>query len=524
MLISLDDLIFEAQANGSELLLHFLEEISGKIETDRIDGLTIIKEGEQPPLQANHLYFTKGSCSGYQVTGNIIHFESEAEMYALAYTLSTAISQKEIARDEKIIKTSLSFNNITLKDPDFMKMIILFNELIKNPVVIYDEFWNIIVLTADYLTDYDRHGPITKLHTNSLHYYKQSVTLTKENAPVKECNRLLFPCLYLNKTARGHLALFDVDTPYDKIDPTLLEIFANCVLVEMKRILDVQAMERKFINDFLYDIIYRKKERTSEIERKAKMFNIPMDGTYCIVAFRPLEEADIPKPDSNAFPYRREFIYERVTTHISNCHKKMYKQDIVTNFENVTYILHKISPKNIHNQVEINARIKNFCQDIKNVLRDSFDGLLFQIGVGDIVTGLQNISISFYQAKTAISYGELLYGDKREFTMLYSENGFLKLFGRLKETDSLEEIIPQSLYKLREHDEKTNSQLYQTLKVYLDCNCNAKKTSERLYLHYKTTLYRLNKIKTDFNIDIESVTSRLYIELGMQLLDLSLLI
>ncbi len=82
------------------------------------------------------------------------------------------------------------------------------------------------------------------------------------------------------------------------------------------------------------------------------------------------------------------------------------------------------------------------------------------------------------------------------------------------------EIIPENLIRLYQYDEKNGQQLYETLKMYLDCNCNARKAADRLYIHYKTILHRLDKIKNNFGIDIENSNSRLYIELGIQLLDL----
>ena len=56
--------------------------------------------------------------------------------------------------------------------------------------------------------------------------------------------------------------------------------------------------------------------------------------------------------------------------------------------------------------------------------------------------------------------------------------------------------------------------------MYLKCNCNAKKTAEKMFVHYKTILYRLDKIKNKFDIDIGNSDYRLYIELGIRLNDL----
>ena len=155
------------------------------------------------------------------------------------------------------------------------------------------------------------------------------------------------------------------------------------------------------------------------------------------------------------------------------------------------------------------------------MLNELFVGMIFQIGVGDKAKGIEDIFESFNQAWYSISYGEMIYGKKNDFIVCYNDYSFLKIFSRLKETDSIKEIIPKELCRLNEYDIKNKTDFYESLKVYLDCNCNGKKAAEKLFIHYKTMLYRLNKIKDFFGIDLENSTSRVYIELGIQLLEMT---
>lgn len=521
MSISLENIIARAQVKKYGELVEFLQDNYKKINLKQVSDVVVVGNGENISFVENTLYFTLGENEKDEETGRILYFSNKETMFTVAYYLVEIINESDRAWNEKIIETNLKFNNITLKSPDVIKMIICFNEIMKNPVIIYDEFFNITVITHDYLESYDRHeNTMEKFHMRNLHYYKQRVTFLREDAPVRECNRLLFPVLSEQNMPKGYLAIFDTETAYENMDMMILEIFANAVLVEMKRLLHIQNVEKKFISDFLYDLIYRRTNKEAEINRRASLLHIVKDADYCIIAINPLGDISNPRFDTNGYVSQYEFLYDRVTNNIQNFHNKTHKQDIVSKFDNATYILHKVNWERCQNKKEVFEYIKRFCLKITKMLDERFEGMVFQIGIGDIVPGIANISDSFCQSWTAISYGEILHGQKKSFIISYNDNSLLKLFGRLKETDSFEEIIPMNLINICRYDEKYNSQLYKTLKMYLDCNCNAKKTAETLYIHYKTVLYRLDKIRNDFDIDIENSNSRLYIELGIQLLDL----
>jgi len=129
-----------------------------------------------------------------------------------------------------------------------------------------------------------------------------------------------------------------------------------------------------------------------------------------------------------------------------------------------------------------------------------------------------NVSKSYHEALSSVSYGRTIYGENIDFIISYNDSSLLKIFSKVKDKDLLYEIIPENLKELKKHDDESKSNLVETLSIYLDCNCNAKKASEKMFVHYKTMLYRLEKILNEFNIDLENSNSRLQIELGLQII------
>lgn len=306
-----------------------------------------------------------------------------------------------------------------------------------------------------------------------------------------------------------------MDTPFEQINEFILDIFANAVLTEIKKRLEIANIENRFIANFIYDLIY-KKISDDEAERRAKVLGFSMDSGYALIAVNPSGRGKLLKSDVQGYISSYENLNEQILSSIASFCKRVFPKDVAVKFGETLYILHRTNGCG----GEAAGQVKTMCAELLATLKKQFDGMHFKTGIGETVRGLFNIGTSFHQAWAAINYGELVYSDCEDYILAYSDNSMLKLFGRLKETGSLKEIIPESLLELYKRDKKNNYQMYDTLKAYLNANCNARKAAERLFIHYKTMLYRLEKLKKDYNIDLENSGSRLYIELGIQLIDI----
>ena len=68
-------------------------------------------------------------------------------------------------------------------------------------------------------------------------------------------------------------------------------------------------------------------------------------------------------------------------------------------------------------------------------------------------------------------------------------------------------FLPPALSSLRLYDHKNGSELYKTLCVFIDKGCNIKFTSESLYIHRNTLVYRLNRIIELCKLDFADVNT-----------------
>ncbi|EOS64328.1 hypothetical protein C816_03008 [Oscillibacter sp. 1-3] len=519
----IDDLITLANEMGCTELAGLLISVKPRLNIQSIEQ---IKTEDPDPSCQKTLYLSLNrnditSAGKFQPEAaaqeNQLCFNSLESLYKTAYQLQTVFAEHKRIWYEKIIETNLRFNDITLKQPNLLTMIQYFHSLMKNPVIIYDEFFDVTDITDERISEYDRdESDLQRCEMHNLFYYKQRVFFSRPDAPKPGCTRLLYPVL-LGGMPKGYLAIFDLETPYEEMDMMILEIFANSVLTEMRRRLELRNVEYKFVSDFIYDLIYRKENKEEEIKRRAKRLGVTINANYCFLAINPAGPMNELKFDTNGYITQYEFMNDRIMNHIENFNRKVYKQDIVSKFNTTIYILHRTGQ---HGNGESYDDMKAYCGKLLHMLEQQFDGMHFQIGIGDIVQGLTNVSASYHQVWATISYGELINGKGQSFIACYADNSLLRLFMRLNEIGGLEEVIPQNLQDIWSYDRQNHTQLYDTLKVYLECNCNARRASEKLFIHYKTMLYRIEKLKHTFRIDLENGTARLFLELGIHLLDI----
>lgn len=85
--------------------------------------------------------------------------------------------------------------------------------------------------------------------------------------------------------------------------------------------------------------------------------------------------------------------------------------------------------------------------------------------------------------------------------------------------EQLRILVHPALHKLDEHDRATGSELYETLRAYLENERSLVKTAKALFIHRNTLLYRLEKLQQLVELDLEDAELRLHLELSFRLME-----
>ena len=88
----------------------------------------------------------------------------------------------------------------------------------------------------------------------------------------------------------------------------------------------------------------------------------------------------------------------------------------------------------------------------------------------------------------------------------------------LKNLEGRGDLIPIALRRLAAHDREKETQYCETLYYYLTCCHSLKKTSDALYTHRNTVLYRIRRLQEDFSIPLEEPSQHADLLLGVSLI------
>lgn len=122
------------------------------------------------------------------------------------------------------------------------------------------------------------------------------------------------------------------------------------------------------------------------------------------------------------------------------------------------------------------------------------------------------------QAVTALDLG--INSNSTSWCFRFDDLTLEFLYKKASEIFSPELLHSPKLTRLKEYDKENNTDLFQTLKVFLEMERNVLQTSKLLYIHRSTLSYRLERIKKITGINLEDPKERLILQLSFYFMEL----
>ena len=91
------------------------------------------------------------------------------------------------------------------------------------------------------------------------------------------------------------------------------------------------------------------------------------------------------------------------------------------------------------------------------------------------------------------------------------------LTARIVREVDVSDLIHPAIEIIREYDAKSQSNLLDTLDVYLQNDCNAQHCGRLLFLHRNSLVYRIHRIQEIAGIDLSDPDERSYLRLSFLL-------
>lgn len=134
---------------------------------------------------------------------------------------------------------------------------------------------------------------------------------------------------------------------------------------------------------------------------------------------------------------------------------------------------------------------------------------------GRAVVRPEQLPSSLSQARRARQVAKMcgLGGD----TVTYDRLGVYSLLYLIPSCEERDQFLLRFTAPLRQADKRGGGRLAETLEMFFRCNGNIKLTSEKLYAHYNTVVYRLDKIQSLLGISLDDPEDRLQLQLSLKL-------
>lgn len=137
----------------------------------------------------------------------------------------------------------------------------------------------------------------------------------------------------------------------------------------------------------------------------------------------------------------------------------------------------------------------------------------YRCGYSDLFSDFASLAIHYTQAQWALELGTASSGISYEFP----SHVMKCIYQICLDTQELSFFMTERLKQLKKYDEKNQTELYRTLRCYLENGLNVAKTLKILYIHRSTFTYRLEKIEKLLKCSLNNYKTRLYLQFAMEL-------
>ena len=277
----------------------------------------------------------------------------------------------------------------------------------------------------------------------------------------------------------GCLICVDTDGHLEQIPPRTWELVEHILAKQLFMEVSRQDKPSETAEDILMHLL-------DGGFSSAAHFQLQASGTY-LADFHPLTFALIDlETYHNAYMGKRH-LKEELETQIPDSHPVLYKGDIVL-------FLHREG--DIHT---FSALAKEF--QLKVLVSEPLDELF-------------DLPQLYRTARGALE----LMADERFHGEPVCSVAQLRTPLLLKNLEGRGDLIPIALRRLAAHDREKDTQYCETLYYYLTCCHSLKKTSDALYTHRNTVLYRIRRLQEDFAIPLEEPSQHADLLLGVSLI------
>lgn len=308
--------------------------------------------------------------------------------------------------------------------------------------------------------------------------------------PIRQGRRLSLPIVHAGDTIAGYISVTLRPTDSEDLVSLYLQPAALAAIVDFRQRLKGDFGHTAMQKTLLRDLMSGRSISTADQERLERHFGFDLCDGFFVLAVQLLNE-------------------EGVVMSVSNWPSEPF---VGTDIEGTQVYVVPVREDQQKTWQEESARLT---EPIMELYKDA----RLQLGAGRKVETLMELSETYREARQALIIGSMIYANK-EFTLGYGGLGVKRLLYLVYDHPELERFYKEILEPLEAYDEEWETELVDTLKVYLEHGANLNSAARALFIHRHTLRYRLEQIAEELKVDIDSQEILLNMQIAFQIRDL----
>ncbi|GGI43006.1 PucR family transcriptional regulator [Mammaliicoccus stepanovicii] len=410
----------------------------------------------------------------------------------LTHQISSFISDDESEKMSYALNLQQELNQMLIKGYDEKLIVERFSKLLKVPIMLINPFDNVETVSYHYRQD----KALLNKNLNYFKRYKSTKDITQNNESSFNEQHVIFEVPAFNYFPY-YLMVSNVDTLSYPFSLLTIEQAVTTISFAIYKNSRIKIAQRQDNNQFFESLM---SENTLSIKQHPDLFkryNIHLSDFYQVII------CAIDKQDGIENSVYLNERYQMTTTWLTNM---LHDID-----QSITVFA---LPSNYRFAILLQTRHQyylDYCKYIQKEYTKFFEGNI-SLGVGNAVSEFSQLPSSFYEANEAYET-EVDKGNKA-FLNVYKSKNIQELLQLIPES-KLKPFITYTLGTLAYPKKTKEKELKQTLKVYMDNQCDITKTADEIFIHRNTVKYRIKKCEEIIGHSVEDPIRSLDIRIAL---------
>ena len=321
--------------------------------------------------------------------------------------------------------------------------------------------------------------------------------------PTAEHDALLTPVV-LEREVAGRLWANRPARPFDSFDTRSFERGAVIIALRMLHTRIAQEVESRLSRDVLDDLLSPDGPPSEGIVERGRQLGIDLSVPHIVVLARPDPAPSAPDvlrlPDAGR---TSKGLLSAVQRSIEN--RKRPALAAVRGSDVVILLT----------EVEDDDDAASFTDNLQREIRAYAAGWTASVAVAGTCSRINEYADAYRLAAGAL---DLVQANGRSGHVVSLDDlGVYRLLLQVKRPAELSRFARGVLGALHDYDERRDTSLAETLRAYLDVQCNAADAAAVLNVHVNTIAYRLRRIQSLLDIDLRSPTTLVEVEFAFMI-------